>query len=154
MRTSRKAGVSDVKNKNLPMALCAMLATVALAATLASCAPAQPSGEAAGGDAASYPTGSLMAAHPAGQLDGMDEYPNKLCLSCHDRDTINAANDDFGGIEGFNPHKAHLEAGDCTSCHSVDGTSTLSCNECHDAPLPEGWQSAERGSGPLHSLTK
>ena len=79
---------------------------------------------------------------------------NKLCLSCHDRTTINAANEDFGGIEGFNPHKAHLEAGDCTSCHSVDGTSTLSCNECHDAPLPEGWQSAERGSGPLHSLTK
>lgn len=97
---------------------------------------------------------SLKAVHVAGQLDDADEYPNKLCLSCHDRTTINAANEDFGGIEGFNPHKAHLEAGDCTSCHSVDGTSTLSCNECHDAPLPEGWQSAERGSGPLHSLTK
>lgn len=89
-------------------------------------------------DAASYPVGSLKAVHVAGQLDDADEYPNKLCLSCHDRTTINAANEDFGGIEGFNPHKAHLEAGDCTSCHSVDGTSTLSCNECHDAPLPRG----------------
>ena len=143
----------DVKRKNLLMAVCTVLATVALAATLGGCAPSQPSGDAGNGgaDAASYPVGSLKAVHVAGQLDDADEYPNKLCLSCHDRTTINAANED---IEGFNPHKAHLEAGDCTSCHSVDGTSTLSCNECHDAPLPEGWQSAERGSGPLHSLTK
>ena len=146
----------DVKRKNLLMAVCTVLATVALAATLGGCAHSQPSGDAGNGgaDAASYPVGSLKAVHVAGQLDDADEYPNKLCLSCHDRTTINAANEDFGGIEGFNPHKAHLEAGDCTSCHSVDGTSTLSCNECHDAPLPEGWQSAERGSGPLHSLTK
>ncbi|MFR5196525.1 MAG: cytochrome c3 family protein, partial [Eggerthella lenta] len=94
----------------------------------------------------SYPTGSLKAVHIAGQLDDVDEYPNKLCLSCHSRETINAANDDYAGIEGFNPHKAHLAAGDCITCHSVEGTSTLTCNECHDAPLPEGWQSAERGS--------
>lgn len=93
-----------------------------------------------------------MAAHTAGQLDKVDEYTNKLCLSCHDRKTIDEKNDNFANIEGFNPHKAHLAAGDCISCHSVDGTSTLSCNECHDAPLPDGWQSAERGSGPLHHL--
>ena len=145
----------DVKSKSLATKLCAVLAMFALATALGGCAPSQSSSDAEGGaDVTSYPTGSLKAVHIAGQLDDVDEYPNKLCLSCHDRTTINAANEDFGGIEGFNPHKAHLEAGDCTSCHSVDGTSTLSCNECHDAPLPEGWQSAERGSGPLHSLTK
>lgn len=144
-----------MKSKNLPMALCTVLATAALAAALGGCAPSQPSDDAGGGaDAAAYPTGSLKAVHIAGQLDDADEYPNKLCLSCHDRETINAKNDDYAGIEGFNPHQAHLAAGDCVSCHSVDSTSTLSCNECHDAPLPEGWQSAERGSGPLHSLTK
>ena len=99
-----------MKRKNLLMAVCTVLATVALAATLGGCAPSQPSGDAGNGgaDAASYPVGSLKAVHVAGQLDDADEYPNKLCLSCHDRTTINAANEDFGGIEGFNPHKAHL----------------------------------------------
>lgn len=145
-----------MKNKNLAIALCTVAATVALAAALGGCAPSQAPADGAGGsaDAASYPTGSLMAEHAAGQLDGVDEYSNKFCLSCHKRDVINEANEDFAGLEGVNPHKSHLEAGDCISCHSVDGTSTLSCNECHDIPLPDGWQSAERGSGPLHSLTK
>ena len=115
----------DVKSKSLATKLCAVLAMVALATALGGCAPSQSSSDAEGGaDATSYPTGSLKAVHIAGQL------------------------------EGFNPHKAHLAAGDCITCHSVEGTSTLTCNECHDAPLPEGWQSAERGSGPLHSLTK
>lgn len=92
-----------MKRKNLLMAVCTVLATVALAATLGGCAPSQPSGDAGNGgaDAASYPVGSLKAVHVAGQLDDADEYPNKLCLSCHDRTTINAANEDFGGIEGF-----------------------------------------------------
>ena len=86
----------DVKRKNLLMAVCTVLATVALAATLGGCAPSQPSGDAGNGgaDAASYPVGSLKAVHVAGQLDDADEYPNKLCLSCHDRTTINAANED------------------------------------------------------------
>lgn len=132
----------------------AVLAFVALTATLGGCAPKQ-AGEGGGATAASsdsYPAGSLMAVHPGNELDGVEDFSNKLCLSCHKRDVINAANENFASIEGFNPHKAHLAAGDCTSCHSVDGTSTLTCNECHDAPLPEGWQSAERGTGPLHHL--
>lgn len=127
---------------------------IALVATLGACAPQASEGSdaPASGDAASYPVGSLKSIHVDGQLDGVEEYTNKLCLSCHKRDAINAANENFAGIEGVNPHQSHLEAGDCTSCHSVDGTSTLSCNSCHDIPLPEGWQSAERGAGPLHSL--
>ena len=49
----------DVKRKNLLMAVCTVLATVALAATLGGCAPSQPSGDAGNGgaDAASYPVG-------------------------------------------------------------------------------------------------
>ena len=68
----------DVKRKNLLMAVCTVLATVALAATLGGCAPSQPSGDAGNGgaDAASYPVGSLKAVHVAGQLDDADEYPN------------------------------------------------------------------------------
>ena len=101
-----------MKRKNLLMAVCTVLATVALAATLGGCAPSQPSGDAGNGgaDAASYPVGSLKAVRVAGQLDDADEYPNKLCLSCHDRTTINAANEDFGGIEGFNPPATRLTA--------------------------------------------
>ncbi|MFR1638147.1 MAG: hypothetical protein ACLSVD_02665 [Eggerthellaceae bacterium] len=46
-----------MKRKNLLMAVCTVLATVALAATLGGCAPSQPSGDAGNGgaDAASYP---------------------------------------------------------------------------------------------------
>ena len=93
-----------------------------------------------------------MALHVNGELDKTDDYSNKFCLSCHPRDVINKGNEDFAGIEGVNPHKAHLESGECLSCHSVDATSTLSCNECHDIPLPDGWQSAEQGAGPIHHL--
>lgn len=141
-----------MKNRKLTTTLATVLVLGALTATLGGCAPQQSDGKEATSE--SFAPGSLMAAHSAGELDKTEDYSNKLCLSCHPRDVISQANENYQGIEGFNPHKAHLAAGDCVSCHSVDGTSTMSCNECHDAPLPEGWQSAERGSGPLHSLTK
>lgn len=143
-----------MKKKKLLIMLTTALTFVALTAALGGCAPQQASSDskAETSSSESAPQGSLMAVHMAGQLDKMTEFPNKLCLSCHDRETINAANEDYSGIVGFNPHKAHLAAGDCITCHSVDATSTLSCNSCHDAPLPDGWQSAERGSGPIHEL--
>lgn len=100
----------------------------------------------------SYATGSLMQVHENGQLDGVEDYSNKFCLSCHPRNAIVEANANYGGREGFNPHSSHNAAGDCISCHSVESESVLTCNECHDAPLPDGWISAERGSGPLHKL--
>ncbi|MEG1493382.1 cytochrome c3 family protein [Gordonibacter sp.] len=144
-----------MKSKKLLATLLVVLALATPAGLLGGCAPQQSSnGEAGKADSTSdsYPAGSLKAVHVTGQLNEVQEYNNKLCLSCHKRDEINAANEDYQGIKGFNPHKAHLEAGDCTTCHSVDSTSTLTCNSCHDAPLPEGWQSAEQGSGPIHSL--
>ncbi len=135
--------------------LAAAFGTLALTLALAACAPQQgPAGEGADsdGDIALAATGSLAALHPDGQLDGIEEVTNKLCLSCHPRATIEKANEGYGGHPDFNPHKAHLAAGDCTSCHSLEGTSVMSCNECHNAPLPDGWESAPRGSGPLHAL--
>lgn len=142
----------NVKKGKLLKVLAPVMLAASLAVALGGCAP--KAGDDQGAAEATYPTGSLKAVHVEGQLDGVESFDNKVCLSCHTRDTINAANENYRGIEGFNPHKAHLAAGDCVTCHSVDGTSTMTCNECHDAPLPEGWQSAERGSGPLHSLTK
>lgn len=144
-----------MKNKKLISLLVAALLSAALASALGGCAPKQAGSDKGSSSAASdAPAGSLLAAHANGELDSTDDYSNKFCLSCHPRDTINAANENYQGIEGFNPHKSHLAAGDCVTCHSVDGTSTLSCNSCHDAPLPDGWQSAERGAGPLHELPK
>lgn len=121
-----------------------------LALTLAACGgPPNSSSQKA---SESYATGSLMQVHENGQLDGVEDYSNKFCLSCHPRNAIVEANANYGGREGFNPHSSHNAAGDCISCHSVESESVLTCNECHDAPLPDGWISAERGSGPLHKL--
>ncbi len=142
-----------MKNKKLLSCLVAALMLVALVGVLGGCAPKQASdGGSASTESGSAPVGSLQAAHVNGELESTDDYSNKFCLSCHPRAAIDEANENYSGIEGFNPHKAHLAAGDCTTCHSIDGTSTLTCNSCHDAPLPEGWESAERGAGPLHSL--
>ena len=122
----------------------------ALALTLAACGASPASSDQKASE--NYATGSLMQVHENGQLEGVEDYSNKLCLSCHPRSAIVEANADYGGREGFNPHSSHNAAGDCISCHSVEGESVLTCNECHDAPLPDGWVSAERGSGPLHKL--
>ncbi len=145
-----------MKSTKLLITLVTTLTLALSVAALAGCAPQQQSTGSGGSTAAdaAEAVGSLKTLHTSGQLDKVDEYTNKLCLSCHKREEINKANEDYQGIKGFNPHKAHLEAGDCTSCHSVEGTSTMTCNSCHDAPLPEGWQSAERGAGPIHSLKK
>ncbi|MFQ9180904.1 MAG: cytochrome C [Eggerthella lenta] len=108
--------------KNLLMAVCTVLAAT-LAATL-KCAPSRPSGDASNSGADAARTRLLAQGRSCRRTARRcGRYPNKLCLSCHDHTTINAANEDFGGIED-SILQAHLEAGDCTSCHSVDGTST------------------------------
>ncbi|MEG1746116.1 MAG: cytochrome c3 family protein [Raoultibacter sp.] len=140
------------KNKTTLLAFLMALMLVLSVVSLGGCAPKQSATDKDEAPA-SYPVGSLKAVHTSGQLDNAQEYTSKLCLSCHNRETINKANENYGGTEGFNPHKSHNAAGDCTTCHSVDGTSTLTCNSCHNENLPEGWQSAERGSGPIHDLS-
>ena len=140
-----------------PLLIACVACVFAFALAMAGgCSPSQSSG---GGDAdakdpSSYPVGSLEYQHVNGELDSTDDYSNKFCLGCHGRETINAANENYAGLEGVNPHKSHHAVDKCTTCHSVDGTSTLECNSCHDIPLPEGWQSAEPSGGPIHKLTE
>lgn len=137
-----------MKCKQRIVILLLILGSVAL---VIGCAPVQSEHDNKGGG--SYPVGSLKSTHLAGELDGVDEYNNKLCLSCHTREVINAVTENYGGTEGFNPHQSHAASGDCVTCHSVESTSILTCNECHNETPPEGWESAERGLGPLHELS-
>ena len=139
------------RNKVL-LAGSSMLMVMALSFAALGCSPAQSGDSSGGGDSGSYAEGSLMAVHENGEMGDGSDTSNKFCLSCHPREAINAANEGYGGNPDFNPHQGHLAAGDCITCHSVGGVSTLTCNECHDAPLPDGWQSAERGAGPIHKL--
>lgn len=137
--------------QGLGLALAAVLVAAVLA--LSACAP---SGETGGdsGDAAAQSAnaqpGSMMAVHTPKQIEAMNgDYSKKNCLSCHPRDAIVAANENYGGLEGVNPHASHAESYDCTKCHSIESTSVLVCNTaCHGGyhndgdgfPLPaEGW---------------
>ena len=137
--------------------LSATFVVVALALLLAGCAASAQSSEKDNGSPESEPAvGSLLAVHKAGQLDGVaaEDMTTKFCLSCHPRDAINAANEDYGGTPGFNPHKSHYDAGTCTNCHSIDGESVLVCDECHTEDCPEGWVPAPRGENPVWDLKK
>lgn len=125
------------------------LAAVCTALTLAACAPGGDSsgGEGGGAEASGdYSVGSMMAVHQKGVIDPEKEYVKKDCLSCHPRESVEAATADYGGESGVNPHAAHTEAYDCMVCHSITGVSSLKCNECHDWELPEGWESPEKTS--------
>lgn len=129
-----------MKTKHAIICSISIFATLTLA--LAACAPM--SNEASTpNDPASYPEGCLMAVHTEGQLDNVEDFSKKFCLSCHDRKAIVAANENWGGDEGVNPHAAHTESYDCTKCHSIDGTSVLVCNDAchhHEWKVPDGWQ--------------
>lgn len=129
-------------------------ALVAASLALCACAPngGDGGGESGGAEAQSADAqpGSMMVVHTPKQIEAMNgDYSKKNCLSCHPRDTIVAANADYGGMEGVNPHASHAESYDCTKCHSIEGTSVLVCNTaCHGGyhgggegfPLPEeGW---------------
>lgn len=131
----------------------AALAFVLLAACACSASGggnAETSGDSAAAPSTQVQPGSMLAVHSEDQLELIDgDYSKKSCLSCHPRDTIVAATEDYGGEEGFNPHAAHTESYDCTKCHSIEATSVLVCNTaCHGGyhgegygwPLPEeGW---------------
>jgi hypothetical protein len=138
-----------MKMKKIILAAATVALITAFALTSVACSPGQPSStgattaEAATTTEVNYPVGSLMTQHVPGVLDKTDEYSKKFCLSCHPRDSIVKANENYGGKEGVNPHAAHTESYDCIKCHSVDGTSIMVCNSCHDWYLPEGWENGE-----------
>jgi hypothetical protein len=131
-------------NKKVLLVTIAIVAMI-LALAVSACAPKQSAGTdspAAGTEATTYPVGSLMTVHADGVLQPDAAYVKKDCLACHPREAIVAANANYGGDEGVNPHAAHTEAYECTKCHSVAETSILVCNGCHSWALPDGWESA------------
>ncbi|WP_369425872.1 cytochrome c3 family protein [Adlercreutzia caecimuris] len=68
---------------------------------------------------------------------------DELCLneSCH-----NLTRDDLYGLTAdmgtYNPHWAHHEELECTTCHKAHRASVMYCTQCHaQAEVPEGWLS-------------
>lgn len=132
------------------------LIALALTAVLAACSSGgdeSGSGETGATSTGDYPASSMMAVHAEGTIDPTVEYTKKDCLSCHSRETIDAATADYNGESGVNPHAAHTEAYDCLTCHSIDGTSSLKCNACHDFEIPDSWENPPRESN-VSNLTK
>lgn len=119
------------------------LTTICMMLALVACS----SGSAEQSDSGDYAVGSMMAVHQEGVIDPDVEYSKKDCLSCHPRETIDAATANYGGEANVNPHAAHTEAYDCLVCHSMTGASSLKCNGCHEYALPEGWENPEKESG-------
>ena len=65
---------------------------------------------------------------------------------CHDWEIITASTQDWGGVQGVNPHSSHQgEAIDCSNCHQIHGQSYMYCNTCHDYALPAGWLNPHQG---------
>ncbi len=60
---------------------------------------------------------------------------------CHDMTEVIASTQNWGGVEGVNPHDNHQIDIYCSDCHSVHGESNMYCNSCHDWEVPAGWTS-------------
>ncbi|MDR0514551.1 MAG: cytochrome c3 family protein [Coriobacteriaceae bacterium] len=91
-------------------------------------------------EASAWVTGVFYT--PLQQRDFANE---DFCLrSCHSKDRIVAALVDYGGTD-FNPHASHMGKDiTCGSCHRVHGESQMYCNQCHHAPLPQGWANPKK----------
>jgi nitrate reductase NapE component len=81
-------------------------------------------------------SGSPVISNPSYSAD------KEFCTTCHDYEKVIAATEHYWGEdEPANPHASHQGEQDCSTCHSVHGTSTLMCSSCHNFTIPEGWQS-------------
>lgn len=76
----------------------------------------------------------------------------EFCLNCHgdDWDETVATTAEWPGTKtvynktgSYNPHDNHRGDEECTSCHSMHGTSTLYCVSCHNLKVPAGWNGFE-----------
>lgn len=65
------------------------------------------------------------------------------CLSCHsgNQEALAAKTASLGSM---NPHKAHIGKLDCDRCHGVHKPFENACNDCHDFPTPEKYQSRKQ----------
>lgn len=66
---------------------------------------------------------------------------SQFCGRCHDMAQVKASTENWGGVQGVNPHESHLDTVQCQNCHSAHGTSNMWCNTCHDWKVPTGWTS-------------
>jgi hypothetical protein len=72
-------------------------------------------------------------------MEPRDLATNEFCRRCHSQEDIIQASAGVLGSSGANPHAAHQETA-CGDCHSMHGSSTLICNNCHVFDLPAHWQ--------------
>ena len=88
-------------------------------------------------------------------LSPQDDVDFRICYRCHDDDldTVNHAPSERRSTEGqvIDPHAmpdidAHAGLSiTCGDCHSVGGSPTMVCAQCHDGmvEVPEGWTTPE-----------
>ena len=97
---------------------------------------------------------TCVSCHPASDGTAPDAIEStsgsqQTCMAsgCHDNAgaLIEATSDCMGtptvynpsGV--YNPHSNHRSPADCGECHSMHGTQTLTCAQCHKVDMPEDW---------------
>lgn len=71
-----------------------------------------------------------------------------MVAGCHDNwDAIEAATGAWAGkvtvynpTGVYNPHANHRGDADCGDCHKMHSPQFLTCAQCHDIDMPEGWE--------------
>lgn len=128
-----------MKTKNLTLALCA--GALVLCVSMAACTSSGSDAGSSSSDttAVEYSDDSLIAYHESiGQdISYITEVSVDNCSECHgDLATIKEATEDIldDGVYTANPHTNHMFTQyDCEDCHSLTGTSGLTCNtQCHE----------------------
>ena len=79
------------------------------------------------------------AANPSGK--------RATCLVCHsDWEAIEDATSGWVGKVTvynptgiYNPHSNHRGDADCGDCHAMHSEQVLTCAQCHDITVPDGW---------------
>ena len=89
--------------------------------------------------------------HTEGQLDELSYVEGNPCLECHSSEIIIKATENYSGDSSLNLHKPPEQMlqyyGDCMTCHLMDTSPVITCNQCHAYKLPSGWKEAT-SSGP------
>lgn len=70
-----------------------------------------------------------------------------LAAGCHDNwEAIEEATGSWSGKATvynptgiYNPHSNHRGDADCGDCHKMHSEQTLTCAQCHDITVPDGW---------------
>lgn len=96
---------------------------------------------------------TCVSCHPASDGTAPDAIEStsgsqETCMTsgCHTQEAIiEATNDLMGTPTVYNPsgvynsHTNHRSPAACGECHSMHGTQTLTCAQCHKVDMPEGW---------------